>query len=192
MSRPEDGEKVRLVPRFVRQETVNIRGKSTCYATSIVNAAISLGAITLADAQEQHTTIVDDLIAVPDLWNGSLQRIQTLDPRIAEIIEKHLPVRVGFDSEIGRLMTVGRSFGQIWNDVVSKNAAYVITVPQAIHAYAVTKAGLWEGEDALVYVDPLDPYTTHIGTKQWFNKVFHPDNRGEVVTTPVRERVRVR
>ncbi len=192
MSRLEDDEKVRLVPRFIRQETVGVRGKSTCYATSIVNAAIALGVINLQEAQAQHPAIINHLIAVPDLWNGAMQRIQTQDPRIAEIFEMYLPIRMGSDSEIGRLMLAPRSFDQIWRDLVTREAAHVITVRQAVHSYAITAARLEGKEEVLAYVDPLDPYTTHIGTQQLFNRVFHPDNNGWVNTTLIRGRVRVR
>lgn len=102
-----------LVERWIRQETVDIRGKSTCYATSIVNTVIGLGAVTREEARRQHPAIINHLVAIPDLWNGAVQRIQTLVPRIAEIIEMYLPIRVSFDSEIGRLMLFSKSFDQI-------------------------------------------------------------------------------
>lgn len=73
-----------------------------------------------------------------------------------------------------------------------RSSSHVITVPQAIRAYSVTVAKLEGNEEALTYVDPLDPYTAHIGIRQWFNKVFHPDNQDWVNTTPVKEQVRLR
>ena len=174
---------------FIKQETVANRGKSTCFATSIVNAAIALGAVNLKDARAQHPNIIAHLIAIPDLWNGATQRIQTFDTRIAEIVEMYLPIRVGLDSNAGRLMIVYKTFNKIWEDLVTREAAFVLTVPEAIHAYALTTARVEDGEKAIAYIDPFKPHETRISSQGWFKKAFYPDSNGCVPTTPVRKRV---
>lgn len=188
MSSPEDGEKVTLRTRFLKQEIFTKRGKSSCYATSVVNASIAVGAISPEGARAVHDVLLDDLVAVPDLWNGAVQRIRTQDTRIAEIIEEYVPVRIGEDTEIGRLMLVPRTYGQIWRDLVTQRRAHVITVPEAVHAYAVVSA---RENGEIVYIDPLDPYSHYIGNEHWFARNFHPDNNGWVNVTPVMARVRV-
>lgn len=184
MTTPEDKSKVQLIPHYLRQETFDKRGRNTCYPTSILNAAIAVGSLSLEHAQAYHDAIVEELIAEPDLWNGSVMRIQTQNPRIAEVIEQYVPIEIGVDSEVGRLLTVGRSFEEIRRDLESGRQAHVVVVPEAVHAFAVVGATPREVQ----YIDPLDQFTRYFGSEQWFQKMFRPDSRGEVVTTPVRAR----
>ncbi|MBI2039831.1 hypothetical protein HYT18_02040 [Candidatus Microgenomates bacterium] len=186
MSSPE--RKVIQVTKFLAQETGDIRGKLTCYPTSIVNAAIALEVVTTEEARIAHTEIINQLITIPDLWNGPVQIIRAQDTRIADIIENYLPIRLGVDdSEIGRLMNVPRTYTQIYQNLLERRQAHVIIVPDRAHAYAVIGAR----QEGLAYIDPFDPYTIHVGSEEWFKKNFQPDNDGCFGTTPVRQRVRV-
>lgn len=191
MTTPEDKSRLRNVTKFLKQETISDHGKNTCFPTSIINAVISLGSVNTENAKLFQDAIVEDLIAVPDLWDGSLMHINTFDPRIVEIIERYLPIRVGYDSEIGRMITVPRSFNQIWIDLASGDVSYVVTVEQAAHAYAIVGARIENGRNAVSYIDPLDPHSTFIASEELFVEKFHPDQNGWVIATPVRERVKL-
>lgn len=175
--------------RFLRQETNVDRGKNTCYPTSIINAAIAIGVVSPEHAKLFQDAIVEDLIAVSDLWDGSFIHINTDDSRIAEVIEDYFPgMRIGSDEEGMRLMLVERNFGHIWRDLVTGVCAHVIIVKELSHSYAIIGARIENGENAVSYVDPLDPKTTHIGNQKWFSEVFRPDSNGNVKTTIVKKK----
>jgi hypothetical protein len=135
-------------------------------------------------AQLYHDAIIDELLSDPSVWDGSLMRIDTLNPKIAEVIEQYMPVEIGVESEIGRLLTVTRNFEQIQRDLQTQKQAHVLIVRETVHAYAVIGATQHE----LVYVDPFDPYSRFFASKKNFERIFHPDTFGEVFTTPVRRR----
>ena len=174
------------ITTFVRQETASKRGKNTCYATSIVNAAIALGALGQDHAELIHQAIVDELVSNPTLWRGSELHISTDDPRIAEIIERYLPVHIGFDSPIGRLATVRRTFKTINQDLLVRYQAHVITVENQHHSYA----GVASQGDTIVVIDPLDPKTRLIINEEQFYKRLGSNAQEGVITTPVRHRVK--
>lgn len=172
------------VSQFLEQERFTDRGKNTCYPTSIINAAISLQTISTGDALRIHRTIIDRLIAVPDLWNGSLIHINTLDPRIAEIIEEYIPVEIGIlEPSLGRLLTVPRSYQNIRRDLVTREAAHVVTVEEAFHAMAFVG---FDEQARIGYIDPSDPFIKSYATVEWFNKTFGADEHGWVISTPVK------
>lgn len=187
MSNSED-EQVKLITRFIKQETVSKRGKSSCYPTSIINAAIALGVTHLPEAQQIHDNILDDLAALPEIWRGAVLNIANQDERIAQVVENHLGVRMGIDHpNLGRLFLVPRTFQSIYDDISSGVSTHIIVVAEGIHAYAtigVTQSGL-------LYIDPLDPYSRTEVAQETFNNFFHADSHGWVTTTPIRPRVRV-
>lgn len=173
--------------RFIRQETFERRDKSSCIPTSIVNAAISLGVVNPGLAETLHRLLLDHLVAFSDFWNGRNFRVRTLDARFALVIENYFQIIIGQDTEIGRLVTIPKTFYQIQRDLASRKQAFVVVDREASHAYALIGV---QGAD-LKYVDPLSPDNIQFGSREWFNLRLQPDGRGQISTIPVQPRIRV-
>ncbi len=179
---PGERGRVKVISkRFLRQETAERRGKNTCYSTSIINAAISLGAVTFDDAIFLHERINDELVAMARIWDGSIEHINTLDTTITEIIEKYIPVHVGISTGDSRAILIYQSFDGIRQDLLSGNRRHVVVNRGGAHAYAIVNVR----DNELVYIDPLDPKALNYGNNQWFIRSFWPDGKGQILTTPV-------
>lgn len=175
----------KFVTPYLRQETIYNRGFNTCYPTSVVNAAIVLGAINTEEARAAHEQLVGDLITDPSLWRGSNLDVGSNDRRIAEIVERHVPVRLGIESEnLERVnYLVALTFERIRRGLFTNQETYVLLSRGGGHALAIIG---WSPRGELAYVDPLDPITIRLAREQWFVQKFKAAAHGAITVTPVR------
>lgn len=177
---------VKFVTRFLSQETSGARGFNTCYPTSVVNASIALGVINGDKAKAAHEAIINDLIAIPGHWRGSELNISDTDEQLAQVIERHLPVRIGFHNRTQgrRLFLALRSHDSIVQSLLDHHETFVLPVRSRAHAYAIVG---WSNKlESLVYIDPLDPFAHKFLNRERFEQNFAVASSGRVIVTPVR------
>lgn len=162
---------------FLRQEIASRRGVDTCVPTSIVNAAIGLSAITPDQAGIAYENIMTELLSQKDMWNGSFLRVTNSgDRRLMEIVERHLPVKIGYEYQKDkRLMIVPRKFDEVLAEL-SNGTAHVVLNDAAKHAFA----SIHPFSYYFVFIDPMDPGPYRIATREKFAALFNADNNGWV------------
>lgn len=179
---------------FLRQETVGERGKNTCYSTSAINATVALKALKPSNAIAVHRQVIDDLMGIPDLWNGSFISVGGADPRIAEVIKRYIPeISLGIDIPImknghivGSTRTYSRnfSFDEVLDGLRTGKQAYVVISRESNHSIAITRAFGREIE----YVNPMYPSIRKILLSGRFNDQLDPERSGKVEATLVTRR----